>query len=354
MAKTKFLVTGGAGFIGSEIVRQLLDNGYYVRVADDLSKKDPSTSHSTLRGEPSGSDSKSSGQAPSASLKASATVDKKTEFFRVDLTDAEKTKEVFKSIDICINAAAKIGGIGYFHKYPATILSENNKIYSSTFEAAVKAKVKRMVFISSSMVFESAKNFPSNEEDVNKIPPPLTAYGFSKLTGEWYCQAFWDEYKLPFSICRPFNAYGVNEFPEREVGYAHVIPDLVRKILNGQYPLELLGDGRQTRCFTHVSDVVSGIITVALHPKSKNQDFNIGSDKEIKMVDLAKKIWEVMGVKKPFKVKYVQGFQFDIKRRVPDVTKAKTLLGWEPKVKFEKGLEEVIKWLKNQKIQGKF
>lgn len=322
MNKTKFLVTGGAGFIGSEIVRQLLSAGHQVRVADNLSKKD-------------------------------AQVDKRAEFLKVDLTEPQEAKEVFKDIDICINAAAKIGGIGYFHKYPATILSENNKLYSCTFEAAVDARIKRMVYISSSMVFESATKFPSKEEDIFNIPPPVSSYGFSKLSGEWYCHSFYDQYSLPFSICRPFNAYGVNEFPEREVGYAHVIPDLVRKIISGQYPLELLGDGQQSRCFTHVSDVASGVIAVGTHPKGENEDFNIGSDKEIKMIDLAKTIWKVMGVKKPFAVKYIKGFQFDIKRRVPNVQKVKEMINWEPKVKFEEGLKEVVAWLQEQKAQGK-
>jgi len=323
MAKAKFLVTGGAGFIGSEIVRQLLDSGYSTRVADDLSKKD---TH----------------------------IDERTEFVRVDLTDFKKTQQVFRGIDICINAAAKIGGIGYFHKFPATILSENNKIYSSTFEAAVANNLKRIVFISSSMVFESTSEFPSKEEDITKIPPPVTAYGFSKLTGEWYCKAFWDQYKLPYSICRPFNAYGINEFPEAEPGFAHVIPDLVRKILSGQYPLELLGDGQQTRCFTHVSDVAGGIIAVALNLKGQNQDFNIGNHEEITMLELAKKIWEVMKIKKPLKVKFVKGFKYDIKRRVPNITKVKKMINWQPQVKFEKGLSELVLWLKNQKDQGKF
>lgn len=322
MPKLKFLVTGGAGFIGSEIVRQLLDIGHFVRVADDLSKKD-------------------------------AKVDPQAEFIKVDLTDPGKTRAVFAGIDICINAAAKIGGIGYFHKYPATILSENNKIYSSTFEAAVTAGIKRMVFISSSMVFESTDRFPSREEDITKIPPPVTAYGFSKLTGEWYCKAFYDQYKLPFSICRPFNAYGINEFPQKEPGFAHVIPDLVRKILNGQYPLELLGDGQQTRCFTHVSDVASGVIAITLHPRGKNEDFNIGNDREIKMIDLARKIWQLMGVKKPFKVKFIRGFTYDIKRRIPNVQKVKKMINWRSTVNFEEGLKEVVVWLKEQKSQGK-
>lgn len=330
-SKLKFLVTGGAGFIGSEIVRQLLNLGYSVRVADDLSKEDLS-----------------------ASLKASAQIDRRAQFIKVDLTNKRKTEGVFKGIDICINAAAKIGGIGYFHKYPATILSENNKIYSSTFEAAVKSKIQRMVYISSSMVFESATSFPSKESDLTEIPPPVSSYGFSKLSGEWYCRSFWDEHKLSYSICRPFNAYGINEFPEREVGYAHVIPDLVRKILSNQYPLELLGDGQQTRCFTHVSDIARGVTAISMHPNGKNQDFNIGSDKEIKMIDLAATIWQLMKVKKHFEVNFVKGFEFDIKRRVPNVSKVKQLIGWEPKVKFEDGLIGVITWLKNQKDQGKF
>ena len=317
MPKKRFLVTGGAGFIGSEIVRQLLNSNHGVRVADNLSKKD-------------------------------AQIDKRAEFLKVDLTIPSEAKVAFKNIEICINAAAKIGGIDYFHKYPATILSENNKIFSTTFEAAVKAKLERIVYISSSMVFESATKFPSKEEDIEKIPPPVSSYGFSKLSGEWYCRSFLDQYGLNYSICRPFNAYGINEFPEKEVGYAHVIPDLIRKILSKQYPLELLGDGKQTRCFTHVSDIADGIITTSLHPKGRNNDFNIGSDKEITMLDLAKTIWKVMKMDKPFKVTYVPGFKFDIKRRVPNTSKAKKILNWQPKVDFEDGLMEVISWLKNQ------
>ena len=181
-----------------------------------------------------------------------------------------------------------------------------------------------------------------------KIPPPVTSYGFSKLTGEWYCKAFWDQYKLPYSICRPFNAYGINEAPGEEVGYAHVIPDLIKKILAGQYPLALLGDGKQTRCFTHVSDIAQGIILAMESSKAENEDFNIGSEKEMTMLQLAKLLWEKCQMKKAFKVKYVPGFKYDIRKRVPSSKKAKKVLGWIEKKKFAEELPKVIEWIKMQ------
>src|SRR3989344_8629146 len=313
--KIKILVTGGAGFIGSDVVKQLLERGYRVRVADDLSKKE-------------------------------AKVFPDVEFLKVDLTDKKAALRAMDGVDFCIHLAAKIGGIGYFHKYPATILSENNKMYSSVFEAAVKKKIKRIIYLSSSMVFESTTSFPSKEDDIKQIPPPVSSYGFSKLVGEWYCYAFSDEYGLKYTIIRPFNAYGINEAPGEEVGYAHVIPDLIKKILSGQYPLELLGNGQQTRCFTHVSDIARGIIMAMESERAVNDDFNIGSEKEIKMIDLAKLLWKKCGMNNPFKVKYVSGFKYDIKKRVPSSKKARKILGWKQEKKLEKELSIIIQWIK--------
>lgn len=313
--KTRVLVTGGAGFIGSELVRQLLQRGYKVRVADDLSKKE-------------------------------ARVPRSSEFLRVDLTNKQSAMRAMEGMDYCIHLAAKIGGIGYFHKYPAVILSENNKMYSSVFEAAVAKKIKRIIYLSSSMVFESTDSFPSKETDLKKIPPPVSAYGFSKLVGEWYCRAFHDQFGLNYTVIRPFNAYGINEAPGEEVGYAHVIPDLIKKILSGQYPLELLGNGKQTRCFTHVSDIARGIILAMESQKAENENFNIGSEKEMTMLELARLLWKKCQVKKPFKVKFVTGFKYDIKKRVPSSKKARKIFGWKEEMKLTEELPKVIEWVK--------
>lgn len=305
------LVTGGAGFIGSAVVRELLGKGYRVRIVDNLSKP-------------------------------SSRVPEGVDFVRGDLADPKVARETFRGVRACINLAARIGGIGYFHKLPATILSENNCIYSSTFEAAVEHGLDRMVFVSSSMVFESATSFPSREDELLSMPPPFTAYGFSKLIGEWYGRAFFDQHGLRYTICRPFNAIGPDEEAGEEVGEAHVIPDLVKKVLSGQHPLELLGDGNQTRCFTHVRDIARGIVMGLESDKAVNEDFNLGTANEITMLELARRIHALCAPERPFEVKYVPGFSSDIRRRVPDGSKAKRLLGWEPRISLDEGLREVV------------
>ena len=148
------VVTGGCGFIGREVSTQLVALGHEVTVIDDLSK-DAST-------------------APPG-----------VNFVRLDLTDSAATLDALKGFKHCVHLAAKIGGIGYFHKYPATILAENDRMYASVFGACATHDYTRIVYVSSSMVFESATVFPSKESDLPTTPVPCSAYGFSKLSGEW-------------------------------------------------------------------------------------------------------------------------------------------------------------------------
>ena len=310
------LVTGGAGFIGSGVVRYLLQQGQDVRVVDDLSKGyvnlDPNTP---------------------------------VEFIKADLRDKAETAAVFDGVEVCFHLAAKIGGIKYFHDYPATILDENNAMLSSVFSAAVKHGTK-IVYISSSMVFERASVFPSPEEAVLESPPPVSHYGFSKLVGEYYCRAFHEEYGVRYTICRPFNAYGPGEHPEDEPGIAHVIPDICKKVLRGDHPLEIMGSGQQQRCFTYVEDIAEGIVTAGLASAGENEDFNIGEDSPITIADLARKIWELCGRSESFELAHTPPLEHDIQRRIPDMAKTRRILAWRPKLTLDEGLRRTVDWLR--------
>ena len=170
-----------------------------------------------------------------------------------------------------------MGGIANFHKLPFTLSEVNHGLYNAIFRAAIDEGVERFTYVSSSMVFEHATEFPTTEEHLADCPPPRSAYGWSKLAGEVYCRAAHDEFGLPYTICRPFNAYGPGEMPEAEPGIAHAVPDLLRKSLDRLRPLPIFGSGEQTRTLTHIDDIADGIVTAMGHPKALNEDFNISA-----------------------------------------------------------------------------
>jgi nucleoside-diphosphate-sugar epimerase len=310
------LVTGGAGFIGSAVARRLLADGYSVRIADDLSK----------------------GQIDPADQTG-------CEFLHCDLRLREDAERALKGVDVCYHLAARIGGIAYFHRYPATILSDNNLILTNVFTAAARQGTK-VVYVSSSMVFESTKSFPTPESALMESPPPMSHYGFSKLVGEYYSRAFHAQYGLTFIICRPFNAYGPGEYPEDEPGLAHVIPDLIKKTLAGDYPLEIIGSGRQERCFTYVDDVAEAICLAGLDPRAEGDDFNIGIPEPTSIRRLARLIWERCGRTEPFRLRHLPDLPHDVQKRIPDVSKIEKSLGWRPKVRLAEGLDRTIAWYK--------
>lgn len=308
------VVTGGAGFIGSAVARHLLANGHRIRIADDLSK-----GRVDLADEPG------------------------CEFLHCDLRRPEDAERALKGVDLCYHLAARIGGIAYFHRYPATILSDNNLILTNVFTSAVRQGAK-VVYVSSSMVFERTKNFPTPESALMQSPAPISHYGFSKLVGEYYSRAFHEEWGLKFAICRPFNAYGPGEYPEDEPGLAHVIPDLIKKTLAGDYPLEILGSGRQERCFTYVDDVAEAICLAGLAPRAEGDDFNIGNPEPTSIRELARLAWECCGRTEPFRLRHLPALPHDVQKRIPDVSKIEKVLGWHPKVKLTEGLERTIAW----------
>jgi nucleoside-diphosphate-sugar epimerase len=265
-----------------------------------------------------------------------------------DFTDYEDCKKVIKDVEVMFLLASKIGGIGYFHKYPAEIIDGNTKIVSNLLNAARSADVERVLYVSSSMVFERTTIFPTPEWALEKTSVPITSYGFSKLIGEWFCRSFWEQYGLKYTILRPFNCVGPREHPEEEPGMAHVIPDLTKKILRGDYPLEIYGDGSQTRCFTNVKDAVRAFVLAMKEKKAECEDFNIGNPEETRIMDLAKMLWKICGRKEPFKLKHLPPFKHDVQRRVPSIEKAKKILKWEPKISLEETLKEYVVWYKNR------
>jgi UDP-glucose 4-epimerase len=315
---TRVLVTGGAGTIGSAVVRRLLCDGEW-----DVSVSD---------------------QRPAPSW-----MEERCSLHRGDLRDVSEARAAVSGCSHVIHLAAIVGGIANFHKLPHTLLEVNNGLYNSVFRAALDEDVERLVYVSSSMVFENATVFPTPEGHVRECPAPWSAYGFSKLAGEVYCRALRDEHGLPYAICRPFNAYGPGELPDAEPGIAHAVPDLIKKALSGQRPLEIFGSGEQTRTLTHVDDVADGIVTAMAHPAAENEDFNISASDERTVAEIARLIWEACD-RDPaeFELRHLRSFEVDVQRRWPSVEKARRLLGWEARIGLEEGIRSTVDWLRER------
>jgi nucleoside-diphosphate-sugar epimerase len=312
----RVLVTGGAGAIGSAVVRRLLRDGdWSVRVSDQRDAPD-------WMGE-------------------------RCEVHQGDLRELGEARKAAEGCTHAVHLAAIVGGIGNFHKLPHTLLEVNHALYNAVFRAALEERVERLLYVSSSMVFENATVFPTPEDHVRDCPAPYSAYGFSKLAGEVYCRALHDEHGLAYTICRPFNAYGPGEFPDAEPGIAHMVPDLIQKVLSGQRPLEIFGSGEQTRTLTHVDDIADGIVTALGHPAAENEDFNISASDERTVAEVARLIWEAGG-RDPaeFELRHLPSFEVDVQRRWPSVEKARRVIGWEAQVDLPTGLAGTVDWLR--------
>jgi UDP-glucose 4-epimerase len=248
-----------------------------------------------------------------------------------------------------IHLAAIGGGIARLHELPHTLIQLNNALTDSIVQVAIDQGIERFVYVSSSMVFERATQFPTIEEHVSECPAPRSAYGFSKLAGEVYARAAHDQHGLRYTICRPFNAYGPGELPDpAEPGIAHVVPDLIHKALSGQTPLQIFGTGQQTRTLTHVDDIGDGIVTAMASPAGENEDFNLSASEELTVAEIARVIWEACGrLPEEFALENLPTFDVDVQRKWPSVEKARRLLGWEAKVDLREGIAATVEWLRS-------
>jgi UDP-glucose 4-epimerase len=336
----KILVTGGCGFIGSYLCHELLNHGYEVVSIDNFSKY---------------------GRIDRSYFK-----DPKFSLISGDCKDLDLITKASEGCDMIVAGAAKIGGISYFHKYAYDLMAENERILASTFDAAIKhfttGRLVRIVVLSSSMVFENSSLFPTPESEVYRSPPPTSTYGFQKLAAEYFAKGAFEQYKLPYTIIRPFNCVGVGE--GRALGeeimtsgnislaLSHVLPDLAQKVVRGQWPLKILGDGSQVRCYTHGSDIARGIRLAIESTAAVNNDFNISTNRQTTVLELAQLVWKHFHAEESFQYESDAPYEYDVQYRVPDTTKAKLALSFESLVSLEESVSEVCEWVRGAVVRG--
>lgn len=337
----KVLVTGAAGFICGYLVPELLEAGHEVVGVDNFSKYGPI--------------SKSYDDHPRYSL------------VRGDAKDSDLMLELASGCDQVVAAAAMIGGISYFHEFAYDLLAENERILASTFDAAIHAHknhhLTKINVLSSSMVYESATVFPTPEGAQLSSPPPKSTYGFQKLASEFYAKGAHEQYGLPYTIIRPFNCVGLGErraLRDSEImsgnvklAMSHVVPDLVQKVMKGQDPLHILGDGSQVRHYTYGGDLARGIRVCMESDKAVNEDFNISTAESTSVKELSEVIWhKINGPDRPLRLISDPAYEYDVQMRVPEVDKARDVLGYEASTTLDVMLDEVIPWIQGEIEQG--
>ena len=287
----KILALGGCGFIGSYVVRRLIESGHEITAVDNFSKYGAVT-HDFYS----------------------------NERFRLIRGDVRTMHPLeFKGYDHIICFAALIGGISYFHRIPYRIARDNTQTLAHAIDCTLAASPNAVFhYISSSMVYERVQR-PVTEEDALNQPIPITNYGMQKLFGEFLVRGAGQEYGLKYVIERPFNAVGSGELPalktngEIDFGMSHVIPDFIYKALIRQSPFEVLGDGKQVRTFTHARDIASALALI-VDKGIVNDDFNICGNVTISMEELAQQVWATVNGSAPMpEITHIEAPQDDVR-----------------------------------------
>ena len=303
----KVLVTGGAGFIGSHLVDRLVNEGYEVRVLDDLS---------------TGKLGNIDGH-----LKAG-----RVEFVKGDIRDVSLVRKSLDGVDVVVHFAA-LTSVPFSVANPDLTFDVNLLGTLNLLRACVQAGVGRFVFVSSCAVCGDPESLPVNEE---ARTAPISPYAESKLLGERYCLGFQERWLLGSVVLRFFNVYG----PRQGMNdYSGVITRFIDRC-GQRLPLTIYGDGSQTRDFVNVKDVVEAVLASMKSSCAEGEVFNIGSGKATSISELAKTVLELVGV--DLKIRYEKSRAGDIKDSYADISKAKTLLGYEPKISLKAGLQALL------------
>lgn len=326
----RILITGGSGYVGSRVAKVLAHKGHKVIVVDIVTPKE--------RG---------------------IVFPKNVEFRRSDLRRPLEAQKALKGSSVVLHLAADIGSMSYMRRHKADIITNNAAIDAAVYPALIHNKAKWIVYSSSSMVFQHPPRFPYKESDLAFINPPSNTYGFSKLAGEYFCRAYEEEYKLPYTIIRYHNIFGPGEDSKGATpGDIHVIPALLEKVLKGQYPLQFHGDQphKATRPFVFVDDAVAATVTLVERAvkgdaRIRNEDFNIGNDEHLTILDLGKLIWKHYGDGRPFKHVVIPLKSDTALRREVSIDKIKKILGWTPTTPLIEGLAQTAQWLKERTLK---
>jgi UDP-glucose 4-epimerase len=308
----KYLVTGGAGFIGSHVAEELVKKGHSVRIMDDFSTGKKENIAPFLDG---------------------------VELIEADIRDFEACSRAVKGADCVLHQAA-------LTSVPLSIedpLSTNEINITGTLNlllASRDAKIQRFVFASSAAVYGDDSRLPK-EESMQGVP--LSPYAASKQVGETYCQVFWQLYNLPTVRLRYFNIFGPRQDPSSQ--YASVIPNFVRKMIKGENPV-IFGDGEQSRDFLYVSNVVEANILASKTSEASGEAFNIAGGERITINSLVQSINEVLD--KEIKPSYSEPRPGDIKLSFADISRARKMLKYDPSVSFREGLRETVRWYKER------
>lgn len=318
----RYLITGGAGFVGSHLSEELLRRGHDVIVIDDLST-------GTIRNI------------------SHLTGNKRFRYIIDTVANRSLLAELVDDADVIYHLAAAVG-VKLIVESPVRTIETNIKLTELVLEMAQKKK--RPVFIAStSECYGKSTDFPFREEGDLVLGPSSKgrwSYACSKLIDEFLAIAYHRERGLPTVVGRLFNTVG----PRQTGQYGMVVPTFVRQALSGQ-PVTVFGDGQQSRCFTHVSDAVRALIGLMERPDAYGQVFNIGNTEEVSILGLAQRVIAQSGSKSeivfvPYERAYEPGFE-DMSRRVPDVGKIGQLIGWTPTISLERILDDVIGWCRS-------
>lgn len=314
----RVLVTGGAGFIGSHVVEQLVGFRARVTVLDDFSNGSRQNLASVLQ-----------------SIKV----------IKGDATNLQTCLKACVQQDILINMVAKVGGIEFNRTHQAEMFYQNMLLELAPIEAARLSGVDRVLMVSSACVYPRNASIPTPESEgfIDEPEPTNSGYGWAKRMGEIAARLYAEQYGLKTGVVRPYNCYGPRDHFDPEK--SHVIPALIKRVMDGENPIPVWGSGKQTRSFLYVDDLARGIILAA-----ENLPFvepvNLGSTEEVTMKELVELIKRISGSNAPIKLDKTK--PDGSPRRVSDNRLAEKLFGFKPNVGLEEGLRRTIEWYSNR------